>query len=123
MVIMEKKGSTVFDTRDEPDPDNRYVTEIDYAQRLTWNGEYIHAAPWSEHVQGRQNVSHGCVNISTAHARWLFSTTKIGDPITVAGTERQLTAGNGWTAWNLSWPEFVKGSALSVPEGGAGSPF
>lgn len=123
MVIMEKKESTVFDTRDEPDPDNRYVTEIDYAQRLTWNGEYIHAAPWSEHVQGRQNVSHGCVNISTAHARWLFSKTKIGDPITVVGTERQLTAGNGWTAWNLSWPEFVKGSALSVPEGGAGSPF
>ncbi|MDO3700831.1 Ig-like domain-containing protein [Micromonospora sp. C28SCA-DRY-2] len=119
MVVMEKKESTVFDTRDDPDPANRYVTEIDFAQRLTWGGEYIHAAPWSEHVQGRQNVSHGCVNVSMANARWLFGKTKIGDPITIKGTERRLAPGNGWTAWSLSWPEFIKGSALPVPEGGA----
>ncbi|MEV5764952.1 Ig-like domain-containing protein [Micromonospora sp. NPDC052213] len=123
MVVMEKKESTVFDTRDDPDPENRYVTEIDFAQRLTWGGEYIHAAPWSEHVQGRQNVSHGCVNVSTANARWLFEKTKVGDPITIKGTERQLAAGNGWTAWSVSWSEFVKGSALPVPEGGAGPAF
>ncbi|MEV1142676.1 Ig-like domain-containing protein [Micromonospora sp. NPDC049799] len=123
MVVMEKLESTVFDTRDDPDPENRYVTEIDYAQRLTWGGEYIHAAPWSEHVQGRQNVSHGCVNVSTAHARWLFQKTIVGDPITIEGTERQLAAGNGWTAWSLSWAEFVKGSALPVPEGGSGPAF
>ncbi|MFG3701511.1 Ig-like domain-containing protein [Micromonospora sp. NPDC047620] len=123
MVVMEKKESTVFDTRDDPDPANRYVTEIDFAQRLTWGGEYIHAAPWSEHVQGRQNVSHGCVNVSTANARWLFEKTKVGDPITIKGTERKLAAGNGWTAWSVSWSEFVKGSALPVPEGGAGPAF
>ncbi|MEV4197533.1 L,D-transpeptidase [Micromonospora globbae] len=120
MVVMEKKEKTVFDTRDDPDPANRYVTDIEFAQRLTWGGEYIHAAPWSEHVQGRQNVSHGCVNVSTANARWLFERTKIGDPITVKGTERRLAAGNGWTAWSLSWSEFVKGSALPVPKNGSG---
>ncbi|WP_410813258.1 Ig-like domain-containing protein [Micromonospora sp. 067-2] len=120
MVVMEKKESTVFDTRDDPDPSNRYVTDIDFAQRLTWGGEYIHAAPWSEHVQGRENVSHGCVNVSTANARWLFDKTRIGDPITVKGTERRLAAGNGWTAWSLSWSQFVKGSALPVPKGGSG---
>ncbi|GAA2188494.1 L,D-transpeptidase [Micromonospora lupini] len=120
MVVMEKKESTVFDTRDDPDPANRYVTEIDFAQRLTWGGEYIHAAPWSEGVQGRSNVSHGCVNVSTANARWLFEKTRIGDPITIKGTERKIAAGNGWTAWNLSWSEFVKGSALPVPKGGSG---
>ncbi|MET8312068.1 Ig-like domain-containing protein [Micromonospora sp. NPDC005173] len=120
MVVMEKKESTVFDTRDDPDPSNRYVTDIEFAQRLTWGGEYIHAAPWSEHVQGRQNVSHGCVNVSMANARWLFEKTRIGDPITVKGTERKLAAGNGWTAWSLSWSQFVKGSALPVPSGGSG---
>ncbi|MCZ7420595.1 MULTISPECIES: Ig-like domain-containing protein [unclassified Micromonospora] len=120
LVVMEKKEATVFDTMDDPDPENRYVTDIEFAQRLTWGGEYIHAAPWSEHVQGRQNVSHGCVNVSMANARWLFQRTKIGDPITITGTERKLAAGNGWTAWNLSWSEFVKGSALPVPDGGAG---
>ncbi|WP_229399658.1 L,D-transpeptidase [Micromonospora okii] len=120
LVVMEKKEATVFDTRDDPNPANRYVTDIEFAQRLTWGGEYIHAAPWSEHVQGRQNVSHGCVNVSLAMGKWLFSQTKIGDPITVKGTERKLAQGNGWTAWDLSWPEFVKGSALPVPDGGAG---
>ncbi|MGC1214734.1 MAG: Ig-like domain-containing protein [Micromonospora sp.] len=123
MVVMEKKESTVFDTRDEPDPDNQYVTKIDFAQRLTWGGEYIHAAPWSEGVQGRENVSHGCVNVSMANGRWLFDRTLIGDPVTVRGTERRLVPGNGWTAWSMSWPEFVEGSALPVPEGGARSAF
>lgn len=120
MVVMEKKEATVFDTRDDPDPANRYVTDIQFAQRLTWGGEYIHAAPWSEHVQGRQNVSHGCVNVSMANARWLFEKTRIGDPITIKGTERRIAAGNGWTAWSVSWSEFIKGSALPVPSGGAG---
>ncbi|GAB3970841.1 Ig-like domain-containing protein [Plantactinospora veratri] len=115
MVVMEKKQSTVFDTRDDPDPANRYVTDIDFAQRLTWGGEYIHAAPWSVGDQGRRNVSHGCVNVSTANARWLFEKTKTGDPVTITGTERKLVSGNGWTAWNLPWKEYVKGSALPVP--------
>ncbi|WP_281935997.1 L,D-transpeptidase [Micromonospora sp. AKA38] len=123
MVVMEKKESTVFDTRDEPDPNNQYVTKIDFAQRLTWGGEYIHAAPWSEGVQGRRNVSHGCVNVSMADGRWLFGKTLVGDPITVKGTERRLAPGNGWTAWSLSWSEFVAGSALPVPKGGQGAPF
>ncbi|WFE38745.1 Ig-like domain-containing protein [Micromonospora sp. WMMD998] len=123
MVVMEKKESTVFDTRDEPDPDNQYVTKIDFAQRITWGGEYIHAAPWSEGVQGRRNVSHGCVNVSMAEGRWLFGRTMVGDPITVKGTERRLAPGNGWTAWSMTWKEFVAGSALPVPEGGQGSPF
>ncbi|BCL15997.1 L,D-transpeptidase [Micromonospora sagamiensis] len=121
MVVMEKKEATVFDTRDDPDPANRYVTEIDFAQRLTWGGEYIHAAPWSVQHQGRRNVSHGCVNVSMDNARWLFQRTLVGDPITITGTERKLTPGNGWTAWSLSWAEFVKGSALPVPDGGEGA--
>jgi lipoprotein-anchoring transpeptidase ErfK/SrfK len=115
MVVMEKKQSTTFDTRDDPNPANRYVTEIDFAQRLTWGGEYIHAAPWSVGDQGRRNVSHGCVNVSTPNARWLFEKTKAGDPVTVTGTERKLEPGNGWTAWNQSWKDFIKGSALPVP--------
>ena len=27
-------------------------------------GEYVHAAPWSVSSQGRENVSHGCINLS-----------------------------------------------------------
>jgi lipoprotein-anchoring transpeptidase ErfK/SrfK len=112
MVIIEKLRTTVFDTFAELGPTEGYRINIEYAQRLTWGGEYIHAAPWSEGVQGRTNVSHGCVNISMANAVWLFSVTKMGDPVVVQGTERQLQNGNGWTDWDMSWDEYVKGSAL-----------
>ncbi|WP_213456579.1 L,D-transpeptidase [Rhizomonospora bruguierae] len=115
MVVMEKKASTVFDTYAELGPREGYRTEIDFAQRITWSGQYIHSAPWSVGSQGRRNVSHGCVNVSPSNARWLFERTRVGDPITVLGTERKLAAGDGWTAWNQSWAEFVKGSALPVP--------
>ena len=115
MVVMEKKAATIFDTTDDGPGDEGYVTDIEYAQRLTWSGQYIHSAPWSVGAQGRRNVSHGCVNVSPSNARWLFGKTLIGDPITVQGTERQAGAGNGWTPWDLSWKEFVKGSALPVP--------
>ncbi|MFI7211893.1 Ig-like domain-containing protein [Micromonospora maritima] len=112
MVVIEKLRHTVFDTMEELGPEEGYRTEIDYAQRLTWGGEFIHAAPWSEGVQGRTNVSHGCVNVSMKDGNWLFANTRIGDPITVKGTERKLQNGNGWTDWNMSWDEYVKGSAL-----------
>jgi lipoprotein-anchoring transpeptidase ErfK/SrfK len=112
MVVMEKQRKTVFDTFAELGPREGYRIDIEYAQRLTWGGEYIHAAPWSEGVQGQTNVSHGCVNISMANAKWLFTITKMGDPVVVKGTERRLQNGNGWTEWNMSWAQYVKGSAI-----------
>ncbi|WP_431884805.1 Ig-like domain-containing protein [Micromonospora wenchangensis] len=121
MVVIEKLRKTVFDTMEELGPEEGYRTKIDYAQRLTWGGEFIHAAPWSEGQQGSTNVSHGCVNVSMKDGAWLFANTKIGDPITVKGTERKLQNGNGWTDWNMSWDEYVKGSALPY-EPDAGQP-
>ena len=112
MVVIEKKRHTVFDTMAELGPDKGYRTDIDYAQRITWSGQYIHAAPWSEGKQGKVNVSHGCVNVSMANGAWLFGKTLMGDPITVTGTEEKLKNGNGWTDWNVSYDEYKKGSYL-----------
>lgn len=115
MVVMDKLAQTVFDTTAELGPADGYRVDIEYAQRLTWSGQYIHSAPWSVGAQGHRNVSHGCVNVSPSDARWLFSKTLIGDPVIVKGTSDKLSYGNGWTAWDVSWAEFVKGSALPVP--------
>ncbi|MBX7267436.1 L,D-transpeptidase family protein [Micromonospora sp. Llam7] len=114
MVIMDKHDFTTFDTRGSADP---YVVDVEDAQRLTWGGEFIHGAPWSEGDQGYTNVSHGCTNLSAANADWLMGITQVGDLVTVKGTEVELDEGNGWTAWNVSWEEFAKGSALPVPAG------
>ncbi|MFC7246772.1 Ig-like domain-containing protein [Catellatospora aurea] len=114
MVIMDKQESTIFDTTGEPG--DQYRVQIQYAQRLTWGGEFIHSAPWSVGDQGNRNVSHGCLNVSPSNAVWLFQNTHVGDPVTVKGTGVKLERGNGFTAWDLSWKEFVKGSALPVPQ-------
>lgn len=113
MVIMEKFDTTVFDTRG--DPAGGYVVRVYDAQRLTWGGEFIHAAPWSVGSQGYDNVSHGCTNVSDENAAWLMRVTHVGDMVTIRNTGTKLRAGNGWTAWDVSWPEYVKGSALPVP--------
>jgi hypothetical protein len=102
----------VFDTMNDPNPANRYRTDIEYAQRLTWGGEFIHAAPWSVSDQGKRNVSHGCINMSTENAKWLFGQTVVGVPVVTKGTSRQLQWGNGWTDWNKTWDDYVKGSAI-----------
>jgi lipoprotein-anchoring transpeptidase ErfK/SrfK len=115
MVIIERLDKTVFDSSTYGTPVNSpdgYRTDIQFAERLTWDGQFIHAAPWSVADQGKRNVSHGCVNVSTANGQWVYTWTKVGDPVIVKGTERQLPEGNGWTAWNLSWDAFVRGSAL-----------
>ncbi|MBX6355626.1 MAG: L,D-transpeptidase family protein [Micromonosporaceae bacterium] len=110
MVIMERDRETVFDTRRELGPVEGYRVNIQWAQRLTWGGQFIHSAPWSVWDQGRDNVSHGCVNLSPENAKWLFDRTEVGDPVTVQGTEAKLDPGDGWTAWNMSWANYLKGA-------------
>jgi len=124
MVIMSQERHTIFDTMNDPNPANRYRVPVEYAMRLTWGGEYIHSAPWSVYDQGRRNVSHGCVNLSPSNAAWLFSVTKIGDPVVVKGTEVRLDPGNGWTGWDVSWEQHLKRSALpqAAPADAAAAP-
>jgi lipoprotein-anchoring transpeptidase ErfK/SrfK len=110
LVMMSHDRNTIFDVPGE------YVVPIDYAERITWDGQYIHAAPWSVGDQGVDNVSHGCVNVSEDNAAWVFNISHIGDPVTVTGTEVHVDPGDGWTDWDMSWSDYVKGSALPHPE-------
>jgi len=93
-------------------PDYYDLSNVQYAMRETDSGEFVHAAPWSVGSQGRANVSHGCIGVSTANGAWLFSNCKVGDLINVTGTARGLEKGNGWTDWNVTYDEFRKDSAL-----------
>ena len=118
MVIIERLEKTVFDSSTYGTPVNSpdgYRTDIQYAERLTWDGQFIHAAPWSVADQGRRNVSHGCVNVSVENGKWIYEWVRVGDPVVVKGTERRLPPGQGWTAWDMSWEQFVAGSALNQP--------
>jgi lipoprotein-anchoring transpeptidase ErfK/SrfK len=91
-----------------------YDLPVYYATRVTWSGEYVHAAPWSPGSQGYANVSHGCTGMSTSQAQWFFNTVREGDIVEVVGSQGETMApfGNGYGDWNLSWAKWLKGSAL-----------
>jgi lipoprotein-anchoring transpeptidase ErfK/SrfK len=119
MVVMTKAQSELFVGTD---PGDEYRTTVYWTQRLTIGGEYIHAAPWSEGDQGHNNVSHGCTNVSTENAKWLFGITHVGDPVIVKNTGSPLEWGNGYTDWDRSFDDYVKGSALPPPPAASPAP-
>ncbi|MER7948621.1 Ig-like domain-containing protein [Streptomyces sp. NPDC096079] len=101
-----------------------YDLKVRWATRVTWSGEYLHAAPWSLDSQGSEDVSHGCTGMSTEDAAWLFGTVREGDLVRVVhGYGQPMTPfDNGFGDWNLGWPEWLRGSALaSAATGAAGS--
>jgi len=102
-----------------------YDLWVPWSVRFTFSGDYYHDAYWSVGQQGFDNVSHGCVNLSPAHAETYYSLSVPGDPITIVGSPRAGTWDNGWTEWFLSWPRYLRGSALhqAVQAGPAGSTF
>jgi lipoprotein-anchoring transpeptidase ErfK/SrfK len=89
-----------------------YNLEVPWSVRFTWSGDYVHDAYWSVGVQGVTNVSHGCVNTSPAHAQEYYQLVVPGDPVTVTGSPKAGTWGDGWTVWFLSWKRLLAGSAL-----------
>lgn len=89
-----------------------YDLKVKYAMRITWSGEFLHAAPWNSGNFGRVNASHGCVGMSTSNAAWLFKRVQIGDPVVTTGSSKGIEKGNGYTDWNVSWSQYKKGSAL-----------
>lgn len=114
-VIMSKDRNVVMDAAtldvDNGDPEY-YRLDVEYAMRLTWSGEYLHAAPWSVQDQGRTNVSHGCTGMSTEDASWLFNMSKPGDVVEYTHGTREMEPWNGYTDWTISWADWKAGSAL-----------
>jgi lipoprotein-anchoring transpeptidase ErfK/SrfK len=85
---------------------------VQWAMRVTYSGEFVHAAPWSVASQGHENVSHGCTGMSTENADWLYHMTNIGDVVQYTGTDKPMTLTNGYGDWNESFSTYRQGSAL-----------
>ncbi|MFF2653392.1 Ig-like domain-containing protein [Streptomyces sp. NPDC058045] len=91
-----------------------YDLPVHWATRLTWSGEYVHAAPWSVGSQGAANVSHGCTGLSTGDAEWFFETVREGDIVQVVNSDGEDMSAfdNGFGDWNLDWTKWREGSAV-----------
>jgi lipoprotein-anchoring transpeptidase ErfK/SrfK len=84
-----------------------------WAVRISNNGEFIHANPATTGVQGSRNVSHGCVNLSTANAKEYYDGVLYGDPVEVTGSGVNLSSADGDIYdWAIPWSQWQAMSAL-----------
>jgi lipoprotein-anchoring transpeptidase ErfK/SrfK len=115
-VIVNKERTKIMDASTIGIPKSSpeyYRLKVEYNMRVTYSGEFLHAAPWSTGEQGIANVSHGCVGMSTENARWLYDLTHgRGDVVKVFGSDRHMTLTNGYGDWVLPFDEYKQGSAL-----------
>jgi lipoprotein-anchoring transpeptidase ErfK/SrfK len=85
-TVLAKERDVVMDSSsvgipvDAPDG---YILDVEYAVRFTARGLFVHSAPWAVNSLGYENVSHGCVGLSTEDAEWYFNTVNVGDPVIV----------------------------------------
>jgi lipoprotein-anchoring transpeptidase ErfK/SrfK len=107
LVTMD--SATVGIPRNSPDG---YYEKVYWDVRISYGGAFVHAAPWSVGEQGRVNVSHGCVNLSTANATWFYYFSQRGDIVDVYNSGAAPdTADPGMADWNMSWANWVAGDA------------
>nr|WP_307845918.1 Ig-like domain-containing protein [Saccharomonospora sp. NB11] len=87
--------------------------EVNWAVRISNNGEFTHAAPWSVGDQGKANVTHGCVNLSDKNAKEYYDSALPGDPVEITGSDQKLSPKDGlYYDWIYSWDEWRSFSAL-----------
>jgi lipoprotein-anchoring transpeptidase ErfK/SrfK len=114
--VLEKNPVKLMDSSTVGIPRNSpggYYQRVNWSVRISNSGEFVHAAPWSTGAQGSANVSHGCVNLSTANAAWYFRLTRRGDVVEVRGSPKRPGDSLGVADWNMSWSRWLAGSALA----------
>jgi lipoprotein-anchoring transpeptidase ErfK/SrfK len=107
--VVTMDSATVGIPKGNPD---YYYEKVYWDVRISYSGEFVHAAPWSVWAQGKRNVSHGCINASTADAKWFYNWARRGDIVYVFnGVRPPSTTDGGTWDWNMSWKQWVSGGA------------
>lgn len=86
---------------------------VDWAVRISNNGEMVHEFEKSVDAQGKENVSHGCVNLSRVNAKKYFDEVILGDPVEVTGSTVPLSADDhDYYDWSIPWEKWTGLSAV-----------
>lgn len=109
-VVLSKErvhsmSSASYGITDPKDPNYYGAEDIEYCTRISNSGEFLHAAPWNRSL-GRANLSHGCVNLSTADAKWVYHNFHIGDVVDVKHSPRPLAIWNGLGDWTVPFGKY-----------------
>ncbi|WP_245743663.1 L,D-transpeptidase [Lentzea fradiae] len=109
-VVQQKEAArtmtnAVFGYKDIP---------VTWAVLISQNGEFVHENNGTIPSQGKENVSHGCANLSGANAKIFYDLTMIGDPVEVVGSSVPMQASDGdYYDWVFDWAEWTSKSAVA----------
>ncbi|MFJ7077639.1 Ig-like domain-containing protein [Streptomyces sp. NPDC098781] len=123
MVISEKFTKLRMDSRTVGLKNAYDIPDVPHAMRLTQSGTFLHGNYWYNQGNppfGRQGTSHGCVGLKDVRggqgdtpAKWFYDSSMLGDVVIVKNSpDKTVTPDNGLNGWNLSWNEWVAGSAV-----------
>ena len=103
--VLEKFADIVMDssTYGVPvDSAEGYKTHVKDAVRIDNSGIFVHGAPWSVADQGNTNVSHGCINLAPADAKWFYDNFGSGDAVVIKNTDGGLyNQPDGASDWQM----------------------
>lgn len=102
--VLEKMPTVVMDSSTYGVPVNSswgYKLTVQDAVRIDNSGGFVHSAPWSVSDQGKRNVSHGCINLSPANAKWFYDNFGSGDPVIVKNSVGTYTKNDGSNDWQM----------------------
>ncbi|MFD4672220.1 Ig-like domain-containing protein [Lentzea sp. NPDC058450] len=115
-VVQQKEASRLMTNR----AFNYENIPVTWAVLISQNGEFVHENNGTIDKQGRENVSHGCANLSGDNAKVFYDLTMVGDPVEVTGSTIQLGAadpagvapGDYWE-WTMDWATWTSKSAAT----------
>lgn len=102
--VLEKFPDIVMDSATYGVPSTAadgYKVHVQLAVRIDNSGNFVHSAPWSVDSQGSENVSHGCINLSPANAKWFYDNFGSGDPIVIKNSTGIYNAPDGASDWQM----------------------
>ena len=104
-VIMEKGNSICMSGP------GYHECGVRYTQRLTYDGEYLHAAPWNTaNIARGVDSSNGCTNLTMGDAKQLYDFLDVGDVVRYPNANgRLMQIGDGYGDWNVPWSQWQLG--------------
>ena len=122
MVISEMDRVTRMNSQSVGLGSEYDIPAVPHAMRLTDSGTFVHGVYWRPaSVFGSENTSHGCVGLydvkggtsGSTPAGWFYDHSLLGDVVRVTGSDGgAVAADNGMGGWNLTWSQWLAGSAL-----------
>jgi lipoprotein-anchoring transpeptidase ErfK/SrfK len=95
-----------------------YECGIKWDSRLTYDGEYLHAAPWNVYnITHGINSSNGCTNLLPKDATKLYNFLEIGDVVKYPNADGPLMRlGDGYGDWNVPWAQWLGGGLYKTTD-------